>query len=131
MRHNPAEHSVPPKPRAAEHTCWTPDEAAAFLHHSKGHHADRLTDLFEAMLGTGMRCGEAPTLHWSDVHLMDRTLFVRWTLATINLCGHLFKDSADQAVHALAQALDRAQAGRIQPHFSREDDGENPVPVAA
>ncbi|MDH6113577.1 integrase [Kitasatospora sp. MAP12-15] len=29
------------------------------------------------MLGTGMRRGEALALHWSDVHLMDRKLFVR------------------------------------------------------
>ena len=27
LRYNPAKHSVPPKPRAAERTCWTPDEA--------------------------------------------------------------------------------------------------------
>ncbi|MER8104842.1 tyrosine-type recombinase/integrase [Kitasatospora sp. NPDC094016] len=36
-----------------------------------------------------------------------------FTLAiTISLYGHLLKDSADQAVLALAQALDRASAGR-------------------
>ncbi|WP_180290642.1 site-specific integrase [Streptomyces sp. TLI_171] len=212
----------------------------------KEHYADQLTNLFEVMLGTGMRRGEALALHWDDVHVMDRKLFVRWTLAaidngkltlgkpktpasrawislsprvvaalhrqaalqmsahpegrleglvfstpggaplrpqwvldqlrkraaeislpaiglhdlrhtaasimiaegiplaivsktlrhstlatTINLYGHLFKDSADQAVHALSQALDRAQAGRTQTHFSRDDGGENPMPVAA
>ncbi|MGW4809512.1 tyrosine-type recombinase/integrase [Kitasatospora sp. NPDC004272] len=244
LHYNPAEHSIPPKPRAAERTCWTPDEAAAFLHHDKEHYTDRLTDLFEVMLGTGMRRDEALALHWTDLHLMDRKLFVRWTLAaidngrltlgrpktpasrawislsprvvaafhrqaalqmnahpegrleglvfstpggaplrpqwvldqlrkrttevglpaiglhdlrhtatsimiaegiplaivsktlrhatlatTINLYGHLFKDSADQAVHALAQALDRAHPN--QPHLRKDDDGENPMPVAA
>ncbi|MFI9783137.1 hypothetical protein ACIHEI_06430 [Kitasatospora sp. NPDC051984] len=43
-----------------------------------------LTDLFEVMLGTGMRRGEALALHRTDVHLMDRKLFVRWTLAAID-----------------------------------------------
>ncbi|MFD4533718.1 tyrosine recombinase XerC [Kitasatospora sp. NPDC058397] len=83
-RYNPAEHCVPAKPRAAERVCWTPDEAAAFLRHNAEHYADRLTDLFEVMLGTGMRRGEILALHWSDVHLMDRQLYVRWTLTTVN-----------------------------------------------
>ncbi|MFB8201654.1 hypothetical protein [Kitasatospora purpeofusca] len=97
-------------------------QAAAFLRHTAEQYADQLGDLFEVLLGTGMRRGEVLALHWSDVHLMDRKLFVRRTLSavdngedipiaivtktlrhatlatTINLYGHLFKDSADQAV---------------------------------
>ncbi|MGW7441961.1 tyrosine-type recombinase/integrase [Kitasatospora sp. NPDC054795] len=84
LRYNPAKHSVPPKPRAAERTCWTPEQAATFLQHGVEQYADQLTDLFEVMLGTGMRRGEVLALHWSDVHLMDRNLFVRWTLAAID-----------------------------------------------
>ncbi|WP_441247966.1 hypothetical protein [Kitasatospora sp. McL0602] len=34
LRYNPAKHSVPPKPRAADRTCWTPEEAATFLRHN-------------------------------------------------------------------------------------------------
>ncbi|GAB7180187.1 tyrosine-type recombinase/integrase [Kitasatospora sp. Ki12] len=84
LRYNPAKHSVPARPRAAERTCWTPDEAAAFLQPGAEQYADQLTDLFEVMLGTGMRRGEVLALHWSDVHLMDRKLYVRWTLAAID-----------------------------------------------
>ncbi len=43
----------------------------------------RTTDLFEVMLGTGMRRGEILALRCSDVHLMDRKRYVRWTLAAI------------------------------------------------
>ncbi|MFJ9843367.1 tyrosine-type recombinase/integrase [Kitasatospora sp. NPDC101155] len=84
LRYNPAKHSVPAKPRAAARSCWTPDQAAAFLRHNTEHYADRLTDLFEVMLGTGMRRGEILALHWSDVHLMDRQLYVCWTLTAVN-----------------------------------------------
>ncbi|WP_183107227.1 tyrosine recombinase XerC [Streptomyces sp. 1114.5] len=84
LRYNPANHSVPPKPRAEERTCWTPEEAATFLRHNAEQYADQLTDLFEVILGTGMRRGEVLALHWEDVHLMDHQLFVRWTLAAVN-----------------------------------------------
>ncbi|MGF1426435.1 site-specific integrase [Kitasatospora sp. LaBMicrA B282] len=90
LHYNPARCSVPPRPRAAERTCWSPEQAATFLRHNAEHYADRLTDLFEVMLGTGMRRGEALALHWEDVHLMDRKLYVRWTLAAIdNTTVHL------------------------------------------
>lgn len=81
---NPARHCVPPKPHAEERTCWTPEEAAAFLRYIAKHYADRLADLFGAVLGTGTRRGEILALHWSDVHLMDRKLFVRWPLSAVN-----------------------------------------------
>ncbi|MFJ9952625.1 tyrosine-type recombinase/integrase [Kitasatospora sp. NPDC091207] len=57
---------------------------ATFLQHGAEQYADQLTDLFEVMLGTGMRRGEVLALHWSDIHLMDRKLYVRWTLAAID-----------------------------------------------
>lgn len=45
---------------------------------------DPLTDLYELIIGTGMRMGEALGLHWADVHLDERVLFVRHTLSSIN-----------------------------------------------
>ncbi|MGW2541004.1 hypothetical protein ACWC5I_09045 [Kitasatospora sp. NPDC001574] len=53
LRYNPVKHSVPPKPRAAERTCWTPEGAASFLRHNAEQYADQLTDLFEVIPGTG------------------------------------------------------------------------------
>ncbi|MFE4971300.1 tyrosine recombinase XerC [Kitasatospora sp. NPDC056651] len=84
LKFNPAEHCVPPKPRAEERTCWTPKEAAAFLRHNAEQYADQPADLFEVLLGTGMRRDEVLALHWSDVHLMDRKLFVRRTLSAVD-----------------------------------------------
>ncbi|MFD8478187.1 tyrosine-type recombinase/integrase [Kitasatospora sp. NPDC059673] len=110
LRYNPAKHSVPPKPRAAERTCWTPDEAAAFLRHGSEQYADQLTDLFEVMLGTGMRRGEALALHWSDVHLMDRKLYVRWTLAAVNNGELTFGEPKTEASRAWISLSPRVTA---------------------
>ena len=54
---------------------WTAAQAVASLDHC--HRADdRLTDLFELAIGTGMRRGEALALHWFDVDLATRVLNV-------------------------------------------------------
>ena len=63
--------------------CWTPDQAARFLRHCADRN-DPLTNLFELIIGTGMRRGEALGLHWADVHLDERLLYVRYTLSNIN-----------------------------------------------
>ncbi|MGW6355937.1 tyrosine-type recombinase/integrase [Streptomyces sp. NPDC055092] len=41
-------------------------------------------DLFEVLIGTGMRKGEALGLHWDDVHLSEGVLYVRSTLSAID-----------------------------------------------
>ena len=84
LAYNPALHAVIPRPPSPERLCWNPEQAAAFLRHNTLAHADQLTDLFEVMISTGLRRGEILALHWSDVHLMDRALYVRWTLAAVN-----------------------------------------------
>jgi len=84
IAYNPAEYTLPPRPRAAERLCWSYEQAAAFLRHNKQAYADQLADLFEVVIGTGLRRGEVLGLHWSDVHLMERTFFVRYSLSAVN-----------------------------------------------
>lgn len=43
-----------------------------------------MADLFEFLIGTGLRKGEALGLHWDDVHLSERVLYVRCTLSAID-----------------------------------------------
>ncbi|MGP3927940.1 tyrosine-type recombinase/integrase [Streptomyces sp. 8N616] len=83
LAHNPARPAVLPRPPAAERRIWTPQEAARFLRYC--HHADPfMADLCELLIGTGMRRGEALGLHWTDVHLNEQVLYVRYTLSAIN-----------------------------------------------
>jgi len=84
ITYNPARYAVNPRPVSPERLCWTPEQAAAFLRHNATSYADMLADLYEVMLATGLRRGEVLALHWSDVRLMDRALYVRWTLAAVN-----------------------------------------------
>ncbi|WP_246561540.1 site-specific integrase [Streptomyces roseirectus] len=43
-----------------------------------------MADLFEFLIGTGLRKGEALGLHWDDVHLPEGVLYVRCTLSAID-----------------------------------------------
>ncbi|WP_078657152.1 tyrosine-type recombinase/integrase [Kitasatospora aureofaciens] len=72
------------RPAAPERLCWTPQQASAFLRHNAETYNDIYADIFEVILGTGMRRGEALGLHWPDIHFQQRVLFVRWTLASVN-----------------------------------------------
>ncbi|MEV0598441.1 site-specific integrase [Streptomyces sp. NPDC050315] len=72
------------RPAAQERICWSPTQAAAFLRHNHSQYGDQLADLFELLLGTGMRRGEALGLHWNDVHLAEKVLLVRWSLTAVN-----------------------------------------------
>ncbi|MFG2973863.1 tyrosine-type recombinase/integrase [Streptomyces sp. NPDC048331] len=83
LPHNPASPPVLRRPPSPERRIWTAEEAARFLLHC--HQADpEMADLFEFLVGTGMRKGEALGLHWDDVHLAEGVLYVRCTLSAID-----------------------------------------------
>ncbi|WP_369227142.1 tyrosine-type recombinase/integrase [Streptomyces sp. R39] len=80
---NPASPVLLRRPPSPERRIWTAEEAARFLTHC--HRADpEMADLFEVLIGTGMRKGEALGLHWDDVHLDHGVLYVRCTLSAID-----------------------------------------------
>jgi integrase len=83
LAHNAAQHIVLPPVRAAERERWTAAQAVVFLDHV--HHAgDRLADLFEVIIGTGLRHGEALAVRWPDLDLDARVLFVHPTRGTLS-----------------------------------------------
>ncbi|MFI1864063.1 tyrosine recombinase XerC [Streptomyces jumonjinensis] len=83
LPHNPASPPVLRRPPAPERKIWTAEEAARFLTYC--HQADpEMAYLFEFLIGTGMRKGEALGLHWDDVHLAEGLLYVRCTLSAVD-----------------------------------------------
>ncbi|MFF7079780.1 tyrosine-type recombinase/integrase [Streptomyces lavendulae] len=83
LPHNPASPPVLRRPAAPERRIWTAKEAVRFLAYC--HQADpEMADLFEFLIGTGTRKGEALGLHWNDVHLTEGVLYVRCTLSAID-----------------------------------------------
>jgi integrase len=83
LAHNLASPPVLRRPPSPERRIWTPEQAARFLAHC--HRADPdMANLFEFLIGTGMRKGEALGLHWDDIHLSEGVLYVRSTLSAID-----------------------------------------------
>jgi integrase len=64
LQHNPARYAPLPGPTKPNFPCWTPTEAVTFLRHCAVVD-DPLTDLFEVLIGTGLRKGDALALHWA------------------------------------------------------------------
>jgi integrase len=117
LAHNPARYTVLPKAPRVERSCWTAAEAAAFLRHCRTVD-DPLTELFELLIAPGLRKGEALALHWADVDLDRRLLFVRHTLAAVDNARLIFTDPKTSgsrawvALSARAVAALRRQAAR-------------------
>jgi integrase len=76
LTHNAARYTAVPLPHRVERPCWSVEETAAFLRYC--HQVDDpFTELYELLIYTGMRKGEVLGLHWADVDLDARLLFVR------------------------------------------------------
>jgi integrase len=115
LPNNAARFAKIPRPARPELTCWSTAEAGAFLRHCHTVE-DPLAELFELMICTGMRKGEILGLHWADVDLEARTLFVRWTLVSVDNSRSMFnapKTRRSQAWVALsARAVEALQRQR-------------------
>jgi integrase len=86
LTHNVAQHVALPPVHTAERVPWTAAQAVAFLDYA--HRADDpLTDLFEVIIGTGLRRGEALALRWPDVDPSVRALFIHPTRGTLSDVG--------------------------------------------
>lgn len=94
LTHNPAEHVKPERTQHTEIQPWTVQQAVTFLDHINGTPpwaVDPYAGLYELIIGTGLRRGEALALQWDDVDLETRTLRVRRTLSDVG--GHLVVDT--------------------------------------
>lgn len=96
--HNPARYANIPRPRARQQVCWSPAHAATFLAHCAQVH-DPFTELYELIMCTGMRKGEALALHWADVDLDAHVLFVRYTLSNVNNTTPVFTSPKTKSSH--------------------------------
>jgi integrase len=81
--HNVAQYVGLPPVCAAEHELWTATQAVVFLDHVQ-RVGDRLADLFEVIIGTGLRRGEALALRWADLDLVARVLSIHPVRGTLS-----------------------------------------------
>jgi integrase len=117
---NPARFANIPRPRPWQQTCWSPLQAAAFLRHS-ANVGDPLAELYELIMCTGMRKGEALALHCADVDLDNRVLFVRYTLSNINNTAPTFTAPKTRSSHAWIGLSERA-ANALRRQANRQHD---------
>jgi integrase len=80
LAQNPAHAVRRPKVTAREAAYLTPDQVRSLLLEAK---PSRYAPLFELLVNTGLRRGEALALHWSDIDLDAKLLRVRGTLARV------------------------------------------------
>lgn len=120
---NAAKPVKPPKVERLEIRVFTPDEANQFLLAIKG---DRWEGLFATALLTGLRQGELLGLHWSDVHLDDGKLYVRYSLQRINRKLTLVAPKTEvsrREVRLARRAVDALRQHRVRQLEERSREG--------
>lgn len=75
LQHNPCEHVTLPKVDKAERKVWTVAEAVQFLDYVT-RKQDPLAELFETIIGTGLRRGEVLALRWPFIDVEARSLWI-------------------------------------------------------
>ncbi|BFV56345.1 site-specific integrase [Kitasatospora sp. CMC57] len=71
------------RPRSDERVPWSAEQAVEFLTHCRDVDP-AFADLFEVIVGTGLRKGEALGLQRRCVRIEDRVMFIRHTLSAID-----------------------------------------------
>ncbi|MGY1794737.1 tyrosine-type recombinase/integrase [Geodermatophilus sp. SYSU D00525] len=115
IRNNPAAAVKRPGVERKDGPHLPTEQAHALLHAIRG---DRLESLFRLMLATGLRRGEAPALHWSDVDLDSGLLRVRWTLARTSQGLRLDEPKTDKSRRTVP--LPRSAIETLQVHRTRQ-----------
>ncbi|MET4611051.1 integrase [Rhodococcus sp. PvR044] len=86
LSHNPAEHVTSSRVERSEVQPWTVQQAVTFLDHvsqSSDGEPDSLANLFEMIIGTGLRRGEALALRWQDIDLGTRSMRIRQAVSDV------------------------------------------------
>jgi len=120
LPYNAARYVSVTRPTKYEPVCWSPVEASQFLKYCADHD-EPLTNLFELIIGTGMRKGEALALHWTDVHLDEHVLFVRQTLSNVNNSTPVFTTPKTKSSLAWVGLSNRVTAA-LQNQAERQPD---------
>ncbi|WP_052682134.1 tyrosine-type recombinase/integrase [Saccharothrix sp. ST-888] len=127
------------RPRADERVPWSAEQAVEFLTHCRGV-APAFADLFEVIIGTGLRKGEALGLQRPCVRIEDRVMYIRHTLSAIDnhelvLTPPKTKKSrnwvplSDRVATALQRAMARSTP-TINGHVFQGPDGKPLHPAA-
>lgn len=112
----------PPRREYVEPKVLTPEQAASFCEAARGHD---LEHLFNAMLGTGLRIGEALGLRWQDLELDGPApiLHVRQQMLTIRGQGRSLDEpksrTGRRSVPLIGRAVGALRAQRDNQTFRR------------
>lgn len=88
-----------PKTQSEEASkCLTDDEIIRFFEACKN---TRYNELFQILLHTGMRIGEACALEWADINFEDKTIHVYKTLNRVKVYYDENGDELDSSLYVI------------------------------